>query len=177
MEAPTEKKTQEEIQRFLQMNEADFDKFSTPKSFNSNIKIAGKNFLYLVGYLKQTLAFLKNLYLILDPAVLAQDVLEAIATSKPKIDILASQLVDSERTQTFGTVNPKIYKIYRATDYKVVITLDNSVGNVWKVDGLIVQVKSAVDGQIIYPNICTINDSMEVTFHDKISKNYFLLFI
>lgn len=174
---PTVKKTQEEIDRFLTMNEIKFDAFETNKSFLTNILIAGKNFTYLFRYLATTLSFLKNVYLVLDPDVLAQDVLESIATSKHQLNILASQNAGTSRTQTFGTVNQKIYKITRVDDYRITITMDNSVGNEWFVDGLIVQVKSVNDGEIVHPKITTINDKIEVYFHDKISRNYYLIFI
>jgi hypothetical protein len=177
MLSPTAKKTKEEIDRFMTSNDINFDSFSTPMSFKSNILIAGKNFKYLFTYLKQLISFVKNIYLILDPKILAQDVLDAIATTKPKINIFASQAIDTSRTQQFGSISPKIYKIYRVDEYNVTITLDNSVGNAWDVEGLFVQVKSAVDGQIVSPTIKTINDKIEVYFHDKISRNYYLLFI
>lgn len=171
-------KIDEKQEKWLDNSEIELSKnikeLSNNASIKSNFIIAEFNFELLKKFIIKLLKYVKYLRKTFDTENIMHDVLTEIQNKKLIIPIEYNIQIGETKTKDIADYQ---YMVKRENDYTIVLKREkyehvNLVSDdVWKVGNLIVYVKK-FDGTVVYPVIKTLQDSIEITFNDKLSTNY-----
>lgn len=164
--------TQQEFDEFKAADDITLTVINRKNSIKTNFYIALKNFASIVKYfgtIKSMILYVANL---IDYDNLIQSVLDKLQLSKNQL-FVSYQLNIGGVTQQ--TVNNKLFQIKRLDSYIIEIT--NQTTTQWNVDNLMVQIKDAANGTLIYPKVTTKNNSIKIYFIDGLKTDYNVFFI
>lgn len=171
-------KIDEKQEKWLDNSEIELSKnikeLSNNASIKSNFIIAEFNFELLKKFIIKLLKYVEYLRKTFDTENIMHDVLTEIQNKKLIIPIEYNIQIGETKTKDIADYQ---YMVKRKNDYTIVLKREkyehgNLVSDdVWKVGNLIVYVKK-FDGTVVYPVIKTLQDSIEITFNDKLSTNY-----
>ena len=171
-------KIDEKQEKWLNNSEIELSKnikeLSNNVSIKSNFIIAEFNFKLLKNFIIKLLKYVKYLRKTFNTENIMHDVLTEIQNKKLIIPIEYNIQIGEIKTKDIADYQ---YLVKRENDYTIVLKREkyengNLVSDdIWKVGNLIVYVKK-FDGTVVYPVIKTLQDSIEITFNDKLSTNY-----
>jgi len=157
-------------QDFL-MNILVFSEITSENTINSNFFTTERNFENLSTWLTELQTYLTYLQGLTNIDTIFANVLENYKTQKNSILLSYTIGIGNTVSQIIGTTT---YLIKCVDQYTFEIT--NSTNSGWNVDNLIIQIKNA-NGQIMYPNITTLNNKITIVFDSPINIDTKLFFI